>query len=832
MYRKVNAVNAGPADWRPRTIALAIGLALAAPASAQEAVPVMQEVLVTGQAASMDSALDVQQMADNIVSVVHADAIGQLPDSNAAEALQRIPGLSVERDQGEGRYVRVRGLGPELNSVTINGSLVPAPESDTRAVALDVLPAGLIRSLEVSKSLTPDQDANSIGGTIEVKTISAFDHKGMFYSLEGGASYDSNVEQSSPWFAGAWSNVFMDGKLGVAFGLSSAKRKFGSNNVETGGAWDGNQLEEFERRDYTITRERQGAVFNLDYRPDSDSSYYLRTLYSRYADDEIRQAHIVEFDDPMSPGVLGDAESERELKAREEEHRIFSLVLGTEQKLANNWKLAAAVGASRAEQETPKGINATFASGNTYSVGYSSRSKPRLLGGSAINTAGDYELDEIAVEDQLTRDREHNARLDLSHNYKMWGGDNELKFGAKLSRRKKTNELTAWEIDGGDFGNPTIADGYASGSVSYPWGSFGPGISRSAIRSLVGSIGDLTAAGYLDDEESRINDFTMHENINAAYVQNTYSLGLWRILAGVRYEGTRFRAEGTKVDNGVFSATKSSTSYDDWLPSLHLRRDLDDATTIRAAWSNAVVRPSFGQLAPGVVIDGDEAEFGNPLLKPMKAANFDLGIERRLGYAGVVSAYAFHKKIKNFAYTTDLAGTGAWAAFDEAITYANGDKATVSGMELAYSQRFSQLPAPWNGLLLAANATFTTSRAGIEGLGVSRHIPLPSQSKRTFNLTLGWENGPWNLRLAANHKSRYLLEVSDLTDASKDIYVDAQTQYDFSARYQVSRQLQVVFEALNLGDEKYYTYAGSRSRNAQYESYGRTFRLGLKLATF
>ncbi|HOI51848.1 MAG TPA: TonB-dependent receptor plug domain-containing protein, partial [Azonexus sp.] len=201
MYRKVNAVNAGPADWRPRTIALAIGLALAGPAIAQEAVPVMQEVLVTGQAASMDSALDVQQMADNIVSVVHADAIGQLPDSNAAEALQRIPGLSVERDQGEGRYVRVRGLGPELNSVTINGSLVPAPESDTRAVALDVLLAGLIRSLEVSKSLTPDQDANSIGGTIEVKTISAFDHKGMFYSLEGGASYDSNVEQTSPWFA-------------------------------------------------------------------------------------------------------------------------------------------------------------------------------------------------------------------------------------------------------------------------------------------------------------------------------------------------------------------------------------------------------------------------------------------------------------------------------------------------------------------------------------------------------------------------------------------------------------------------------------------------------
>ncbi len=818
---------------RRKALGLAISIAVSGSVLAQERqIEVMDQVLVTGQAASLDSALDVQQAADNIVSVVHADAIGQLPDANAAEALQRIPGLSVERDQGEGRYVRVRGLGPELNSVTINGSLVPSPESDTRAVALDVLPSGLIRSLEVSKTLTPDQDANSIGGTIEVKTISAFDHKGVFYSLEGGVSHDTNVDKNSPYFSGAWSNVFMDGKLGIALGLTSAKRKFGSDNTETGGKWEGNQLEEFERRDYAITRERQGAIFNLDYRPEDGESYYLRTLYSRYADDEVRQAHTIEFDDPMSPGALGDAEASRELKAREEVHRIFSLVLGTEQKLGKNWKLAASMGMSQSEQETPKGMSATFESGATYTSGFSNTRKPQLLGSTAINNGADYELDSVSVEDQLTRDRERNARIDLSHDYKMWGGDNELKFGGKISRRKKTNELTAWEIDGGDFGNPSINNGYSSGSVNYPWGNFGPGISRSAIKALVNSVGDLTAAGYLDDEESRINDFTMHEDINAAYAQNTYSVGLWRILGGVRYEGTHFQAEGTKLDNGTYSDIKSSTRYHDWLPTLQVRRDLDEATTIRAAWSNAVVRPSFSQLAPGTVIDGTDAEFGNPELKPMKARNFDLGIEKRLGYAGVISAYAFHKQIKNFTYTTDLAGTGDWAAFDEAITYANGDKARVTGLELAYTQKFSQLPSPWNGLLLAANATFSTSRAGIEGQGTSRDIPLPSQSKRTFNLTVGYEKGPWNLRVAANHKSRYLLEVSDLTNSDKDVYVDDQTQFDFAARYQLSRQIQLVFEALNLSDEKYYTYAGSASRNVQYESYGRTYKLGLKMATF
>ncbi|MBT9526060.1 MAG: TonB-dependent receptor plug domain-containing protein, partial [Rhizobacter sp.] len=117
------------------------------PPSAPASAPTPQQlerVMITGQAAATDRALADQQAADNIISVVRSDGIGRLPDKNAAEALQRVPGVSIERDQGEGRYVRVRGLGPDLNAVTINGSLVPSPERDRRAVMLDVLPSSLI----------------------------------------------------------------------------------------------------------------------------------------------------------------------------------------------------------------------------------------------------------------------------------------------------------------------------------------------------------------------------------------------------------------------------------------------------------------------------------------------------------------------------------------------------------------------------------------------------------------------------------------------------------------------------------------------------------------
>lgn len=802
-------------------------------AHAQEAV-VLPEVQVVGQAASMDSALDMQQMADNVVSVVHADAIGQLPDANAAEALQRVPGISIERDQGEGRYVRVRGIGPDLNAVTINGSLVPSPEAESRAVQLDVLPSGLIRSLEVTKTLTPDMDANSIGATVEVKTISAFDHQGMFYSVEGGVSHDENVDANSPNFAGAWSNKFLDGKLGIAVGLNSSTRKFGSDNVETGGEWDFDGAEpglnEFERRDYKIKRQRDGGVFNVDYRPEEGEAYWLRTLYSRFSDTETRQAHGIEFGDPMLSDTLGDAESARELKHRKETAEIASFTLGGEKKF-KDWTVSASLGNSTASQKTPHAIDAAvFESGETYNLGYSGTRRPRLIGDLAgVNTASDYELDAIEMSSQTTRDRARNARLDLSHNLKLFGIDSELKFGGKVSRRKKTNELTAWEIDG----DGSSLAGYAQSGVRYPWGDFGPGIDTGAVNNFIGGV-DMD--GFVNDEDSRIDDFTMHENINAGYVQNTFTSGLWRVLVGVRYEGTRFRAQGTGLENGDFTPVNADNRYHHWLPALHLRRDLDNDTSVRAALTHSVVRPTFGQLAPGFVIDGDEASFGNPDLKPLKSRNIDLGIEKRLGYAGVVSAYLFHKDIKNFVYNTDLAGSGDWAAFDEANTYANGKKSSVKGLELNWMHSFRNLPAPWNGLLASANATFTNSNARIDGFdegeAVSRDIMLPSSSKRTLNLTVGYESGPWSVRLAANHKSKYLLEVGSIANASNDLYVDAQTHYDFAMRYNISKQVQLVFEVLNLSDEKYYVYTGRSDLNGQYESYGRTIKLGVKFAAF
>lgn len=827
--------------------ALAIAIASERLSAAESSANATEHVEVVGQGASIDSALKEQRRSDTIKSVVHADGVAQLPDENVAEAAQRMPGVSVERDQGEGRFVSVRGLGPDLNSVTINGTLVPSPESARRAVALDVLPSELVQSLSVIKTLTPDMDANSLGGTVDVKSLSAFDHKGLFYTGSSEASYDENTHQTSPKFSGAASNRFSLGdgidNFGVAAALSWQKRDFGSDNVESGGAWDfaqGPRLEEFEQRDYDISRERAGGGLNFDYKPDDTSSYYLRTLYSRYKDSEVRNAAGFEFADPQLSGQVGDLEGTRKLKAREETQEIQSYVFGGE-RAYGLWTLSGQAGYSQSSEDSPGHVaGATFTGIDDFiDGGFYDKDKPRPIIGRAFYDPANFSLDKVDWEKQYTQDTEKNLRLDLARDYDISGYASQFKFGGKVSRRNKTNDLDAWAYE--DFDDLGFSDDqlnlsrFQKGTVDYRLGQYGTGISPSAVKDLIGG---LNAADFYDEQESRANDFKISEDINAGYFMNTVDIDDWRFIAGLRYEGTELDAKGTGSRDGVFESQETKRSYHHWLPGLHARYQLNKSTQLRAAWTKSVVRPTFGQLAPGFIIDDDEATFGNPELKPLESSNLDLGIEHFMGRAGTVSAFVFYKDIQNFVYNTDLAGTGQWADFAEAHTFANGDSAKLYGLELAYSQKFDWLPAPWNGLLLGANTTFSRSDASIEGFDQAtgaqrkRDIDLPSQSKTVGNLMLGWEDDKLSLRLSANYKSSYLYELASIGDKAHDQYVDAQTFVDFSARYSLTKNLQVSFEAQNLTDQPYFVYTGNRAYNGQYEEYGPTYKVGLTFTHF
>ncbi|MGW8392537.1 TonB-dependent receptor [Pseudoduganella sp. HUAS MS19] len=824
--------------------ALAAGvltLANASAADAGEASLAGASVVITGQRAVLAKSIAAQDKADNIINVLSSDDIGNLPDKNAAEALARLSGVAVQRDQGEGRYITVRGLGPDLNSVTINGALVPSPEASRRAVALDVLPAGLVRSLEVSKTLAPEQDANSLGGTVEVKSLSAFDLPGSLLTVNAAASHDQNSGANSPSAGLLWASRFAGGKFGVALGLSGEKRKFASDNVETGGAWEGERLSGFELRDYLPVRGRRAAALNLDYRPAAGSSWFLRSFLSRFSDDEVRDRLTVSnvSGGALSEGAPATARLERRLRQRKYTQEIQSLVFGTRQKLGA-WQLDVQAGRSRADEDTPEALNdGRFrGSANFREISFTNGQRPVLQApGSAFDPAS-YSLNGITLQQRYSKDSEHHLKFDLGHEFAMGDMRSAMKIGAKASRREKRNDTNQWSYGskavGGSLSMASLVQGH---QLDYPFGRIGAALDPAAIRARVAGL-DRSAARLAT--ESAINDFTLKEDIDSAYFQNTVSQGDWRLLAGVRAEHTGFDAAGVRTSGSTITPLQRSRSYTNWLPSLQLRYDIDRDTSLRSAWTNSVVRANFSQLAPGVALaSATEATIGNPELNPLRSHNFDLGVERVIGNDGAVSAYLFYKDIKDFTYTTNLAGSGQWAGYSNATTYANGDAAKVKGIELSWQQPLRMLPAPFNGLLVGANGALTGSRAGIArfdgkaGAMATRRIPMPGQSDRVMNFMLGYEAGPISTRIALNYKSPYLLELgTDILNGTQDRIVDTQRQVDFSLAWQLSKGIQLSFDVANLNNEKYYVYQGVKAHNAQYEQYGRTYKLGLKASVF
>lgn len=806
----------------------------------------IEHIEIVGQSGAVSKALNRQRNAGGIVTVASTDEMGQFPDSNVSEALQRLAGLSVERDQGEGRFVRVRGLAPDYNAVTYNGTQLAAPEAGRRAVALDVIPSDLLESVEVNKTLTPDMPAGSLGGTVEIKSLSAFDRSNDFYSFTAEGGYNELQSKTSPKVSGVFSKILdaagETDSLGIAIAASYAERKFGSENVETGGNWDFDEgLEEFELRDYSIKRERIGLALNLDYRPGNNNEYYLRSLYSRFSDTETRQGLIAELADAQFAGVNGEATLIRSLKQREETQSISALVVGTKQ-TAGNWEWLLEAGTSQADEDTPFNIGAAdFEQELADGVGFSGSKILRLTAPAEAFLADGYELKEVEMGDTYAKETEWNIKFDLSREIIQRHGSVLLKAGAKFSQREKRAEEDVWLFeDFADLGiNALSLSDYAAGAVDYSLSTMGAAINSGSIYQLVNS---LNRADFVDEVESRINDYQIDEDISAAYFMAQWERDNWQLITGVRYEHEKRDAIGSRYDaiEEVFSANRANSSEGYWLPAVVGRYNLSEQSIVRAAFSTGLVRPNFEQLSPAFILEEDddelEAAFGNPDLKALTSNNFDLGIEHYADKLGVLSAMLFYKQIDNFIYEADLAGRGDYSNFAKAETFVNGGKADLYGLELNAIHQLSGHDNWLDNLLLSANLTLTDSAADIEwfddGTLLRREVALPSQSDKTANLSLGYETEVISLRLAANYKSKYLAEVGDVTDAAYDVYSDDHMQLDFTAKWTVRRGMQLYFNVINLNDEPYYAYTGRKPYNFQYEQYGRTFVLGVQITNW
>ncbi|WP_406685573.1 TonB-dependent receptor [Seonamhaeicola sp. MEBiC1930] len=832
-------------------------------------------VVINGYNSGQAKALNAQKNKQNITNVVSTDQIGKFPDANIGDAVKRIPGITMQVDQGEARNIIVRGLAPQLNSVTLNGSRVPSAEGDNRNVQMDLIPADMIQLIEVNKALTPDMDADALGGSVNLVTRSSPNGFRVAATLGSGANTITNSRiLNGSFLVGDKSN---DGKFGWMLSASINDNDFGSDNIEAewtdefeynSGEVDNEGepiLEEidvnpytnvFEQRTYLVQRIRRSFSANLDYALNANNKVFLKTMYN-WRDDrenryrleyEILDGEDIGIDDfTITDGVptmfpaeakrqtKGGIDNDRNKNTRLEDQRMQNYSLGGEHllgKLEFDWLASYAKASEERLNERYIEYEAEYIVNNDNSNSEFPNFTVANAGDGNIN---DFELGEITEENQYTEEEDFNFFANFKLPVNLLGDNGSLKFGVRAKLKNKTRDNNFYELEPlGDLSAVRFIDqsdsNYLAGS-QYAAGLF---VDPEYLGELDLSNESLFDISDVPDEYLRAN-FDVEEKVYAAYAMIDEKLSdKFSVLAGVRVESTKTQATGNQIEDeeNVLGTITEEKDYVNILPGIHFKYNLTDNTVLRLAWTNTLARPNYQDLVPSidVVNDDEEIFLGNPDLSATKSMNFDLMAEHYFKNVGIISGGVFHKQITDFIYTFQFEDSAT--GFD-AFQPQNGDDATITGAEVSFQRQLDFLPGFAKNFSIFLNYTYLTSSAdGIRNEdGDERpELDLPGTSPNMFNGSLAYGGEKLNLRLSANFSDAYIDEIGG--NAFEDRYYDEQFFLDFNASLTLNDNLRVYFDLNNITDQPLRYYQGVKNRTMQAEYYGRRITFGLKYDLF
>lgn len=827
------------------TLVVAMNLMSPATAISQENA-VAEEIVVYGSRSALLNALERQKASDKITGVVESDDIGNFADTNVAESLRRIASVMVENDQGEGRYVSVRGMNSDLNAMTINGVSTASPE-DRRGVMLDGVPTDILSSMVVYKTLTPNLDADTIGGAIDLETITAFKHKDMFAKFKIENSYNDLARDSSnPKLGLTYTNRFpvSDGELGLAISLSDQTRHIVAQNNEMGGWSDTVPNDDYEMRFYDLERERQGAVVNIDYMSVEGNRYYLHLFHNEYTDLEYRAKWETRDALEETPVITGNtftypfSRIDTEARHREEVRKIQNFQVGTEFQLSGSTQVQFEVFGSQAEQDDTDKWNVIFRSSELaipLTFDNSNPKQPVLGFASEFYNAGNFKLKAFEGEAGLSTDEDQGFRVDVTTQLNT---ATEIQYGAKYRARSKVNEFNFCGYD--PISSSTLADYDFAVIDPYLANAHGPAPTVANVRAFVAALGTGTVAlsdgttcgapGALfelsgdEDAESIAADWYTDEDVLAAYAMATTEFDDMVLVYGLRYEDTSTVYRGKQFDGSAFAGVVSyNNDYSFLAPSVNLRYNLADDQVLRFGVFRSLVRPGFGESSAGAEINlaDNEIKGGNPGLQPTKAWNLDASYSWYINDETFFTAGLFYKRISDAIVEVNLTNAAVGGVtWDRAQTFANTDASSLLGFEMSYQVNLT------NGLIVVANFTHTDGETDLPADSAfgSRTIPYFKQAANTANLVLGYENDQLDVRLAANYRDKYLDEVGK--NALSDRYTSDYIQIDLTGKYRVNDHLVIKAAALNLNDRPEFYYFGNTQRLSQYDEFGTTYEIG------
>lgn len=621
-----------------------------------------EEIVVRGVRSQVREAAAIERASDAIISVITADDVGQFPDQNVAESLQRLPGLTIIRDEGEGRFVTVRGLAPEFTQVTVSNAQLGSSEDGNRSVALDVIPSDLLSQITVVKTLLPDVDHDSLGAKIDLRPLSAFDRTGAFTGrILGQGTLSVLAEEVRPKVTADLTHrrQLGPGELGVAVAFNYFQREIqldrlqadgGAGIIENGAFLT---LTELDQRVELGRRDRIGGTFSLDYEIADRHDWNFSVLVGRLNDDDVRVQQEVEIGD-ASPGetlsigprngVFSDVDIDRQLFFQPRIETTYALHFEGLNTLAEGWRLGYAVDFSRNRFTLTPGLRARFrerdlvvaASTLTETGDFVVLGRGDLNGGGGFSPGlqnidfnfrpelDDFEFDELLIINEDRTDEIFSYNVDLERETSLFGAAARFKVGWKqrfrdrsFIRGENSLEEDALEAQEGLF-PASLADVplFSPNSAL----NLGGGLAEGFVVPELGFTRDfletLAEASGIQPDGTPVN-FEVSEDTIAGYFLGDIELtDTFQIIAGFRVESTDYTAIGTvdrevNLDGALLEPLSTlqletfENSYTNYFPAVHLRWDATPNVVTRLSYSRAQVRPSFEDASPLVSLSFD-----------------------------------------------------------------------------------------------------------------------------------------------------------------------------------------------------------------------------------
>ncbi|WP_299595373.1 TonB-dependent receptor [uncultured Microbulbifer sp.] len=834
-------------EFKHNKLSLLVSLSLAAAATSTLAQSVdgeaVEEVVVMASPIrdSQKAAIDAKRDADNNVDIISADTIGRFPDQNLADSLGRVPGLAIERDQGQARYINFRGAPFRYTALAIDGLSIPGAENG-RVPRFDSFPSVITSRIDANKAIMADMPGDAVSGYINIATFDPFAQSGWAVSTDVGFGNqqlgDGDIEKLA--LRTSWSND----TLGFSVFASDNSRAQTTDNREYNLSRDNGELlvNELDFRNYKVTREDRAYGGRFEFRGEGAlDRVFVSTLYNEFQDFEERNQFIFDFAGgsgltgaPQATGESGEmqfAAVSRMLQSGRYDSSTFTNTLGADFRLGE-WFVEARANLTETENNTFLPIArsmfgmvmADFDVSDLHDPLVDSLIDPAAgaVGINDINYAVDLGM---MVSSAMAIDAT-KFKLDAERDTMLFGQDVVVKTGFEMDAREAEGHgfvinmsMFPSEINIGDFATDKAWDTGFTNSIG------GTYYDNEKLRAAW-----ETAAGGLEAEPNDTQKIRLQEDIARAYAMVTTDYSWGNLVLGARVENTDYVSEGPQAE--------FEDSFTHFLPSAHLNVDLTDDVKLRVSATSGVSRPTYVEWRGSDVVDVISAAVsaGNPELEAEESLGADIALEWYAGDASLMSAGLFTRSIDKviYAQTREITGSEYRPELEmdswDYTEYFNGKNGLLRGAEFnVIAQAADFLPA-LDGFGVSANLTLLDSE--FESLAGNTYS-LPGTSETIFNTSVFYEMEGFSIRLNHQYRDDWLstTESSNL-DAAE--YWAEQKRVDLSVSYELPQDVfgssvSLYANANNLTDEQDVRYVGDASTPNQVEGYGRRYLAGFRV---